>query len=259
MDLRFLLRLLHPASLLGPFGWTVAARLALILALVPGPELLPAKPQAPAPPASGTASHIAPNPAAKLTFRVYNYAHLDANSLARSEAVANAIFSRLGIPTLWLDCAVTNASAGKRVPCASEMGTTDLVLRILPHHMAVRLPHRADSLGFAQICTETEPACELSAFQQRIDDLATSGYRSDLILGYVIAHEVAHVLIGPGHSEQGIMRGEWSPADLQRISWGMPLNFTSDQSRQLQRAVLRRTMPPTLTLRLRAGLSSQER
>jgi hypothetical protein len=183
-------------------------------------------------------------PEAKLTLRVYNYARLDSASLASSEKVAGTILENLGIATAWVDCPLSEKSSRAYPACQSGMGTTDLVLRILPHRMAMKLPRHEESLGFAQTCPDSEPACELNVFYHQIDDLAAKGYRADRILGFVIAHEVAHVLIGPGHSEEGIMRGEWTPADLQRLSWGLSLDFTNDQSRQMRHAVLRRMTPP---------------
>ena len=135
------------------------------------------------------------------------------------------------------------------------MGTTDLILRILPRRMALKLPVSGEPLGFAQQCPETEPACELTVFYFSVDELATHGYREDLVLGHVIAHEVAHVLLGPGHSEEGIMRAEWSRHDLERISWGLPLGFTSDQFSQLRYAILRRTKLPLLESATRSSFA----
>jgi hypothetical protein len=180
----------------------------------------------------------------KLTLRVYNYARVDAVSLARSEKVAAAAFRNLGVELVWVDCPVSKTTSRAYPACQPDMGAIDLVLRILPRHMAVRLAARDEPLGYAQTCSEREPACELSVFYYRVDELAGAGYREDRILGYVVAHEVAHVLLGPGHSEEGIMRGEWTRNDLQRISWGLQLDFTSDQSKQLRYAVLRRMKQP---------------
>jgi hypothetical protein len=137
------------------------------------------------------------------------------------------------------------------------MGTTDFVLKILPRHMAMKLRRRTESLGFGQTCPETEPACELSVFYHQIDELATKGYKEDRILAYVIAHEVAHVLIGPGHSEEGIMRGEWTHSDLQRISSALPVNFTTDQSKRLRDTVVRRTARPVREGPMRAILTAR--
>ena len=191
-----------------------------------------------------TVSHPAPTPDAKLTLRVYNYAHVDAVSLARSEKVAAEAFENPGVELVWVDCPVPKTHSSAYSACQSDMGPIDLVLRILPRHMAIKLAARGDSLGSAQTCPEREPACELSVFYCQVDELAVEGYREDRILGYVIAHEVAHVLLGPGHSEEGIMRGKWTRNDLQRISWGLLMDFTSDQSKQLRYAVLRRMKQP---------------
>jgi hypothetical protein len=178
---------------------------------------------------------------AKLTLRVYNYAQIDPVSLARSEKVATAIFENVGAELVWLDCPLSQAQFRKYPACQSDLGRADLVLRILPRRMAVKLIASDEPLGFGQPCPSSESACELSVFSDAVDQLATEGYREDLILGHVIAHEMAHVLIGAGHSQEGIMRGVWCSRDLQRISWGMLLDFTGDQARQLRAAAAERT------------------
>ena len=177
---------------------------------------------------------------ARFILRVYNYARLDPDSMALSEKVASAIYADVGIELVWMDCSVSRPPSRASPACQSRMGPIDLVLRILPRHMAVKLATRDEPLGSAQTCTESEPACEVNVFYHRVDELAAKGYRADRVLGYVIAHEVAHVLLGPRHSEEGILRGEWTRDYLERISWGLALDFTKDQSRQLRNAVLRR-------------------
>jgi hypothetical protein len=191
---------------------------------------------------AGGSGHPDSIPETKLTLRVYNYAGVDPKSLARSEKVAATIFKNAGVEIVWLDCAPSAAQIQKYPACQSEMGTSDLVLRILTQGMAMKLRASAESLGFAQACPKEEAACELNVFYHRVDELATEGYRSDSVLGHVIAHEMTHVLLGPGHSYEGIMRREWSRLDLQRISWGMLLDFTKNQSSELRSAVLRRNV-----------------
>jgi hypothetical protein len=182
---------------------------------------------------------------ARLVLRVYRYARIDPELLEAAEKVAAEIFENVGIRTEWMECPATPGEAEAYPACQSEMGSADLVVRLLPQRMAEKIRASEEALGFAQTCPESEPACELSVFYARIDKLAADGYRADRILGYVMAHEVAHVLIGPGHSDEGIMRREWSPHDLQRISWGLTLDFTRDQAKRLRFAVQRRTKPRT--------------
>jgi hypothetical protein len=193
-----------------------------------------------------TRSHPDRNPDEMLTLHVYNYAKIDPVSLARSEQVAGAIFENVGVEIRWVDCPLSQAQSWAYPACQPDMGTTDFVVKILPRHMAMRLQSlhtTREALGFARPCPENEPACELTVLYHRVDELmATKGYRADLVLGHVIAHELAHVLIGPGHSQAGIMRGNWSDDELQRISLGRLLEFTNDQSSRLRSTVLRRMM-----------------
>jgi hypothetical protein len=37
---------------------------------------------------------------------------------------------------------------------------------------------------------------------------------STVLLGYVIAHELCHLLLGGKHSQQGVMRAAWDSSDL---------------------------------------------
>jgi hypothetical protein len=198
--------------------------------------------------------HPVLNSDAKLVFRVYNYARINPELLDGAERVAEGIFEGVGVPTAWVDCAASPVEVRAYPACQSEMGTADLVLRILPARMAKKLRASEEALGSAQPCPDSEPACELTVFYSRIEELASEGYRPERILGYVIAHEVGHVLVGAGHSEVGIMRREWSPYDLQRISWGMKLDFSSEQSKQLRGAVLRRTKRPVEEVTTQANL-----
>lgn len=180
----------------------------------------------------------------QLTLRVYNYVPVDPEVLARAEKITETIFEESGIGIVWMDCTPLRGKFLPRETCPSDMGATDLVLRFFPRRMAMKVAAPNEPLGFAQQCPETEPACELTVFYFRVDELAADGHRAEFILGHVIAHEVAHVLIGPGHSEDGIMRREWSREELRLISLGLQLGFTSEQSRRLQDAVLRRMKVP---------------
>lgn len=177
----------------------------------------------------------------KLTLRVYDYVPVGPEVLARAARVSDAIFEETGIEITWMDCTPLRGEFLPHETCRSDMEASDLVLRLLPRRMAMKLAAPNEPLGFAQRCPETEPACELTVFYFRVEELAAEGHRPELILGHVIAHEVAHVLIGPGHSEVGVMRREWSRVELRRMSLGLQLGFTGEQSKQLQDAVLRRT------------------
>ena len=237
--------------------WLVAASI-LMIASIPSVRAL----AGPLP--GGRARGMAPRTAlgrrlsasqdVKLTLRVYDYVPMDPEVLARAEKITEAIFEESGIGIIWMDCTPLRGEFLPSAACPSDMGASDLVLRFFPRRMAMKVAVRNEPLGFAQECPETEPACELTVFYFRVDELAADGHRPEVILGHVIAHEVAHVLIGPGHSEDGIMRREWSREELRHMSLGLQLGFTRQQSRRLQDAVLRRTRQPIPETSTRADL-----
>lgn len=178
----------------------------------------------------------------RLTVRVYNYARLNEISLGNAEQVAGAIFAAAGVGINWMDCPVSQVQYAAYAACQTKATPMDIDLKILPRRMAEKLHIRGEPLGFAWPCSDSDPACEVTIFSYMVDHLATYGYRADAILGHAIAHEIAHVLVGGAHSEHGIMRGDWSRSELQRMSWGILLCFSDEQSEALRAASVRREM-----------------
>lgn len=235
--------------------WRVGALILVMASILPGrafPQHASVSPPQDAGGRTALGKRVIPSQGVKLTLRVYDYVAIHPELLARAEKVTDAIFEESGIEIVWMDCTPLRGESLPRETCPSDMGASDVVLRLFPRRMAMKIVAPKEPLGFAQECPETEPACELTVFYFRVDELAADGHRLEFILGHVIAHEVAHVLIGPGHSEDGIMRREWSREDLRRMSLGLQVGFNRPQSRQLQDAVLRRMKRPMLETSARA-------
>lgn len=68
-------------------------------------------------------------------------------------------------------------------------------------------------------------------FYDRIQSFAFAhGLTVGQVLGHVVAHEVGHLLLPFGtHSSSGLMRGNWTPADLIRPTAG-GMAFTAEQA-----------------------------
>jgi hypothetical protein len=56
------------------------------------------------------------------------------------------------------------------------------------------------------------------------------------MLGCVIAHELGHLLLGPGHAPNGIMHAAWDSRDLEAIRFGS-LKFTPAESARIRRVL----------------------
>ena len=64
------------------------------------------------------------------------------------------------------------------------------------------------------------------------------GVAFDILLGYAVAHEAGHCLLGPSHSYAGLMRGAWDRKDAGEIS-RFSLHLTKEEARK---AVARLTL-----------------
>jgi hypothetical protein len=86
-----------------------------------------------------------------------------------------------------------------------------------------------EALGFALPCSQGKAGCMAYIFYSRIETLAANGDAglSD-ILGHAMAHEIGHLLLGPGHSQVGIMQAEWTREDLASAARNQ-LSFTPQQ------------------------------
>ena len=134
-------------------------------------------------------------------------------------------------------------------PADDCRGTADrpvLVLRILPQAMAERLARDNASLGFAQNGDAATPGFVASVFYHRVESLAVElGCARAVILGYAMAHEIGHLLLGTSsHSPQGIMRGQWTEKELLSASAGR-FGFFPQQGAKMRAEVESRTRVQT--------------
>src|SRR6185437_16219416 len=64
------------------------------------------------------------------------------------------------------------------------------------------------------------------------------GVTFERLLGYAVAHEAGHCLLGPGHSYAGLMRSPWNRKDADGMS-RLSLHLTKQEDRK---AVARLTL-----------------
>lgn len=85
----------------------------------------------------------------------------------------------------------------------------------------------SQTLAYARL--DPERSTEIHIFYGRVLALQRIS-RPDVILGYVLAHEIAHALEGvPRHSSEGIMKAKWSPLDYAEMAFGLLLFAPEDK------------------------------
>lgn len=170
-----------------------------------------------------------------ISVGVVNYAHIGRLELREAEGQAAAIFAEAGVKIEWTDY------LQKRPPDRPQADgrCCDLFVRILPASMAIQRNSAATALGESVTASPSEasqPGGVASVFFDRADDVSwRQGPFTGQVLGNGMTHEIGHLLLGPGHSPQGIMKALLTSRDLQLASRGQLL-FSPRQSTLLQRA-----------------------
>jgi hypothetical protein len=171
-----------------------------------------------------------------LIFRVHDYADLSGSTLSRIEAEATKVLETAGIGSRW-EAPVAHRPASREDGAAGAcVPVIDVNLLSEPMAGHIHLPDAA--LGYSAPASGT-------GFPKRVSVLYSHALQVekvipaslDQLLGYVIVHEVGHVLLPSApHSASGIMRAEWELKDLVRISQGR-LYFDAQQSAAMRAEV----------------------
>jgi hypothetical protein len=179
--------------------------------------------------------------ALSLTVRVYDAHGIRADTAAAARETAVAILANAGLRITWRQC-----------PCDDRVDDAELVVRIT----AASPESEAGALGFSYVDTARRSGTLATVFADRVESLArVAGSNESQLLGRVMAHEIAHLLLGSReHAKVGLMRGRWTASELeseQPFEWA----FSSSEATRIRSAAARRlrTLPrPSLLAANRA-------
>jgi hypothetical protein len=183
-------------------------------------------------PVTAAESTLANQSTPELKIRVYGFPGLPEEVLPESYIEAERLLRPVAIGLKWVDC----ISLPLSVECTSPQLPSDLTVRVV----ATALPPATQStLGLAAWSGDTAAAF---IFYDRVLALRGNTNFVPSILGRVLAHEITHLLLGSqGHSERGLMRGQWSPDDLRTASaacMGLTLQSVRFMQNEARRRVL---------------------
>jgi len=144
----------------------------------------------------------------KMTVSVCNPGQLPATVVARAEEQAGVGFHAIGVEVVWQECGEGAAEAE-----AAHRRRFEIRLRNdTPPKMAG--PTSLDAMGRAYV-SEEGTGFMADAYYRSVQ-LVAEANSSDVsaLLGCVMSHELGHLLLGPGHVPNGIMRAAWKLQDV---------------------------------------------
>jgi hypothetical protein len=164
-----------------------------------------------------------------VVIRVRDTAQVPPSILMRALEEVTRIYRQAGVETRW----PTSLSAEPKA-----VQTTALIIGIVSDHQVTRLPVLSpNSMGIVMLTANGRGRVGY-VFYDRIHILTgPNRLHRALVLGVAIAHEIGHLLLPyHTHSQNGLMRAEWTTADLQRAQHGSLL-FSAEEGELLRRHI----------------------
>jgi hypothetical protein len=183
-----------------------------------------------------------------LTLRVYDTAGVPAKALDEAKTQLRRIFNSAGVAPLWLDCVVAQALDPA---CVGKLQPTEIVVRIPPRTSTSRTGHLLGAAlvmpdGFGHYAT---------IFYGEVRIRAEGDEKFEgRILGYAIAHEVGHLLLGEQiHAPTGIMIADLAARKV-RAKPKQFFLFTSSEAEQVRTNLKARILATTASSELPVSL-----
>jgi hypothetical protein len=174
-------------------------------------------------------------PAQTLAVSIHDYSGLSEKETLRLTGTVDLVFANSGFTIAWRHCRGALASP-PHATCESELQDNEIVMRLQPG-----LPRRANRdqsfhageaivLGRATVAGAGGYYASVSVQAVR-QQAAEFSLPFDRLMGYAVAHEVGHCLLGPGHSYAGLMRAAWNRKDAEAIN-RLSLHLTKEENRK---------------------------
>lgn len=137
-----------------------------------------------------------------LAIRIDNLSDVPGRDLGRAIEEAGRLFRLIGVHVTWTQLKPNAANP-----------PSDLVVALIDRD---QLPERFCSAGALGVASHLpDDPGHAFIFFERVKRVADRRSDPGMLLGFVLAHEVGHLLLPPGfHSRNGIMRGHWVMNDL---------------------------------------------
>ena len=154
--------------------------------------------------------------------------------VAKAKAETDLVFRSAGVTIVWRDCDTfpTPAELEREPWFIVRLRTGKPPLTAGPASLDVMGKAFVEDHGGGTMADAYFQAIQAKSEQHNGD--------SGLLLGFVMAHELGHLLLGPGHTPEGVMQAAWGQKqmDALRQRW---LRFTEEGAARVRRALESRT------------------
>jgi hypothetical protein len=183
-----------------------------------------------------------------VTIRIHDYSHVPSASLSHASRIVSRVYSQIGVRTDWVG--VVRPHHG-RLP-TSQGQPAQMTIVMLTQRMAARGHIQDDALGLAAVANEGMGRIAYVVYDRIRDTAQKVAMSEDDLLAYVMAHQVARLLMPAGAPfDTHVLKSRWTIEEIRQLRV-RKLDFSP-----LQVSVMRTTIEndtPTLAVRAaRAG------
>ena len=175
----------------------------------------------------------------RLVVRLYNGVSLAGVDIDAARGAAESILRDTGIEVSFRYCRMASPGGGAWDNCEEPRKPGEIVVRIInapDPSVALDL----DALGSSYVLKSTDQGWLATVYADSVASAASrAGVDRRTLMGLVLAHEVGHLLLGPGHASAGLMSAQWPDAALRRgaqSNW----RFSTDEAATMQERLLDR-------------------
>lgn len=146
----------------------------------------------------------------EMNVSVCNLDEVAESLVSNARRETEAVFRSAGIQIVWREC------AGFRSP-AEEARDPWYRIRLWNRKSPrTNDPAALDLMGRAFLTESSGAGSMADAYLQAVQDFAERHEPDDgALLGFVIAHELGHLLLGPGHARDGVMQSPWGRKEVE--------------------------------------------
>jgi len=172
---------------------------------------------------------------------VYDYAHIDAETLSQAKERASKIFRRARIDLDWVDCPLGADRQASYPGCKPGLHPVRLVVRIRAGIPPDERTRARSAFGFAYVPESGGSGFLADVYVSGADRMASGDtMQQGNMLGHLIAHELGHLLLGTTeHAVAGIMRSPFTGREIEQAKRGW-LRFNTEESARLVANVMAR-------------------
>src|SRR5262245_14713320 len=163
-----------------------------------------------------------------IRVRIYDYAGIVPNTLNGAQRLAASYYAAIDVGIEW---APTFGPNGRKEEGGSKDDRLqDYSIMVMSRSMVARRQWAPGVVGSAVVGPEGGGKIAYVLYDRLKDAATTAGWPVQDLLGVVVAHELAHLLLPPGsHAPDGLMRKGWDVSELRQFD-AKSLSFTRVQS-----------------------------